>query len=60
MRQRPIVGSEKEEKVLGMGMWTPWQSSEKTVPIRQIENDQVEDKLDDVSETGSGALECLI
>ena len=55
VRQRLSVGSEKGEKVLEMGMRTPWQGSEETVVMRQAENHQAKDKWDDVSEIESGA-----
>ena len=46
-----ISGLEKGEKMLGMGMWTSWLGGEKTVAMRQTENDQAEKKLDYVPKT---------
>ena len=46
-----------------MGMWTPWHGGDKTLAMRQTENDWTdsEDKWDDgVSESGSGARAHLI
>ena len=60
MRQVLIVESENGEKVLEMGMWTPWHRGEKDVAMHQTKNDQAEDKLDYDSETGSGARAHLI
>ena len=60
MRHRLIVGSGKGKKGLGIGMWMPYLGGEKAVAMGQTENDQAEDKLDDISETDSGACAYLI
>lgn len=59
MCARLMLGLVKGEKVLGVGMWAPWHG-EKTVAMRQTENDQAEDKLDGVFKTRSRARAHLI
>ena len=46
-----ISGLEKGEKMLGLGMWTPWYGGEITIAMRQTEDDQAKEKLEDVPKT---------